>query len=205
MIKARHHWFYYPFFRLYSRYLPRWDFRAVNLHSDLKDKRLPVFMVGNHFSWWDGFLALHINMETFKRKFHIMMLEEQLENRMFLNKAGAYSIKRGSRSMIESLNYTNALLADAGNMVVMFPQGAIQSIHDQPQRFEKGWYRVIDRLHGPVQFIFYHALVDYYSHRKPTLNIFLYEYDYAGGTASDAEAAFNENFQKSLKVQTSYL
>lgn len=205
MIKARHHWFYYPFFRLYSRYLPRWDFREVNLHSDIEDRGLPVFMVGNHFSWWDGFLALHINMETFNRKFHIMMLEEQLEGRMFLNKAGAYSIKRGSRSMIESLNYTNELLTDPAHMVVMFPQGAIQSIHDQPQRFEKGWYRVIERLKTPVQFVFYHALVDYYSHRKPTLNISLYDYAYAGGSASDAEAAFNRFFQNSLEIQTSYL
>jgi len=201
MIKACHHWFYYRFFKLYSRYLPRWDFKTVAIHNTIPDRELPVFMVGNHFSWWDGFLALYINMETFRRKFHIMMLEEQLNTRMFLNKTGAYSIRRGSRSMVDSLRYTNELLTDPANMVVMFPQGEIRSIHDQPQRFEKGWYRIIERLEQPVQFVFYHALVDYFSHRKPSLHIYLYEYNYTEGNAQDAEDAFNGFFNQSLEEQ----
>ncbi|MCA1747958.1 MAG: hypothetical protein LC655_09695, partial [Bacteroidales bacterium] len=76
IIKARHHWFYYPFFKGYSRWLPRLDFRNVVYHSEVQDGGLPVLLIGNHFSWWDGFLALDINQRLFGRLFHIMMLEE---------------------------------------------------------------------------------------------------------------------------------
>jgi hypothetical protein len=51
------------------------------------------------------------------------MPEEQLATRMFLNKAGAFSIKPGSRSAIESLNYASSLLYEPENLVVVFPQG----------------------------------------------------------------------------------
>ncbi len=262
IIKARHHWFYYPFFKRYARYMTRMDFRKVNYRaawesSDAEDadyavdngmslasgdrqisrvasqdrpgpevaaredigerdiervaagrtvdKHLPVFMIGNHFSWWDGFIALNINQHYFRKKFHIMMLEEQLRDRMFLNKAGAYSLNKGHRSMVETFSYTRELLSDPGNLVVMYPQGKIYSIHDQPYVFEKGWYRIIERMEHPVQMVFYYALVDYFSHRKPTMNIYVYTHDYPYGGAARVEAAFNDRFRDALAIQRSCL
>ena len=166
---------------------------------------LPVFMIGNHFSWWDGFIALNINQQYFRKKFHIMMLEEQLRDRMFLNKSGAYSLNKGQRSMVETFSYTRELLSDPGNLVVMYPQGKIYSMHDQPYVFEKGWYRIIERMEQPVQMVFYYALVDYFSHRKPTLNIYVYTHDHPYGAADQVEAAFNDRFRDALAIQRSYL
>ena len=205
IIKARHHWFYYPFFKGYSMLLPRLDFRKVVYHAELEDRGLPVLMIGNHFSWWDGFLALQINQRLFGRRFHIMMLEEQLRERMFLNKTGAYSIRPGHRSMAETFAYTRELLSDAGNLVTMYPQGRIYSMHDQPFVFEKGWYRIIERMEQPVQMVFYFALVDYYSHRKPTLNMYVYANDRPYGGADKVEAAFKNRFGDALAIQRSYL
>jgi 1-acyl-sn-glycerol-3-phosphate acyltransferase len=185
--------------------MPLLDFKKVVYHTDVADRELPVFMIGNHFSWWDGFIALHINQKLFHRKFHIMMLEDQLRDRMFLNKAGAYSIRKGHRSMIETFNYTHLLLRDPQNMVVMYPQGKIYSLHDHPFTFEKGWYRIIEKLEQPVQIIFYHALVDYYSNRKPTLNIYVYSCDQETLGADQIEASFNSKFSRSLEIQKSYL
>lgn len=205
IIKARHHWFYYPFFRVYTRIMLARDFRKVVMHADIADKGLPVFMIGNHFSWWDGFIALYINMKLFRRRFHILMLEEQLKERMFLNKSGAYSIRKGHRSMVETFSYTRSILADPGNMVVMYPQGKIFSIHDHPFTFEKGWFRILEKLERPVQLIFYHALVDYYSWRRPTLNIYVYAHEYHGGGPEGIEGAFNALFDASMEKQRSYL
>jgi 1-acyl-sn-glycerol-3-phosphate acyltransferase len=261
IIKARHHWFYYPFFKGYARFMTRLDFRNVHYHAawdspgagnaasdgesgispvsgeqlfagdagqdmtgpaaaarknigelDIEpvvnqtvDKRLPVFMIGNHFSWWDGFIALNINQRYFRKKFHIMMLEEQLRDRMFLNKSGAFSLNKGHRSMVETFSYTRELLDDPGNLVVMYPQGKIFSMHDQPYVFEKGWFRIIERLEQPVQLVFYYALVDYFSHRKPTMNIYVYAHDPPYGGADRVEEAFNERFRDALALQRSYL
>lgn len=184
--------------------MPKIDFREVNYHGEPEDKGLPILMIGNHFSWWDGFFALNINQRNFHRKFHIMMLEEQLQQRMMLNKTGAFSIKKGSRSMVESLNYASELLEDKANMVVLFPQGSFQSIYDRPLIFEKGWFRIIEKASQPFQVIFFHALIDYFSHRKPTLHFYLYSHDHTGDDHDSFEAAFNTYYLQSLEKQKSY-
>jgi len=203
ILKARHHWFYYPFFQWYSRVMPKMDFREVHFHGKPEDKGLPILMIGNHFSWWDGFFALNINQVYFKRKFHIMMLEEQLKQRMMLNKTGAFSIKKGSRSMLESLNYAEELLSEPGNMLVLFPQGSFQSIYDRPLVFEKGWFRIIEKASQPVQVVFFHALIDYFSHRKPSLHFYLYTHDYHNDDHASFENAFNRYYIESIEKQKS--
>lgn len=201
MIKARHHWFYYPFFTWYSKWMPRKDFKRVVLHQRMEDKGLPVLMIGNHVSWWDGFLAHYINLQFFKRKPHVMMLEEQLKARMFLNKTGAYSIKKGSRSALESLRYSAAILTDPKNMVIMYPQGKIHSIYDHPLQFEKGWYRIFKYLEHPIQLVFYVAMFDFYASRKPELHIYLQDYAYEENNFSRMQADFNLFHESSINQQ----
>lgn len=203
IIKARHHWFYYPFFKWYSRRMPKKDFSQVGLHHQLVDRGLPILMLGNHTSWWDGFLAQYINLELFNRKLHIMMLEDQLEKRMFLNKTGAYSIKKGSRSAIESLHYTSGLLSDPGNLVILFPQGKIHSIMDHPVTFESGWHRIFRDLDQPIQVVFYITLFDFFSSRKPELHIYLYDYSYRGKSLEEMQSDFNRCLEASITKQKS--
>ena len=153
----------------------RWHFRKVTIHGGFNDRGLPVMLVGNHFSWWDGFIANLLNSRVFKRKFHVMMLEEELENRMFLNKAGAYSIRKGSRSVLESLNYTVEILDKNENLVVLYPQGVFESVYKYPVCFEKGIGSIFSRIPNKIHLVFYVALTDYFSHRKPSLQIYLKE------------------------------
>jgi len=201
ILKARHHWFYYPFFTWYSRRMPRRDFSRIEIHHTVKDNGDAILMIGNHVSWWDGFLAHYINQELFRRKIHIMMLEEQLEKRMFLNKAGAYSIRKGTRSALESLQYTAEILSDPGNMVVLYPQGRIHSISDLPVSFEKGWYRIFSYLSRPIRVIFYISLFDYFSSRKPELHLYVYDYDHRGKGVEEMENEFNRHIQQSIHQQ----
>jgi 1-acyl-sn-glycerol-3-phosphate acyltransferase len=201
IIKARHHWFYYPFFKWYSRWMTGRDFSRVELHHQLEDKGLPILMVGNHVSWWDGFLAQYINLELFNRKLHIMMLEEQLEKRMFLNKTGAYSIRKGGRSALESIKYTAEILSDPHHLAILFPQGSIHSITDLPVTFESGWYHLFRYLERPIQVVFFVTLFDYFSHRKPQLHIYLYMYDYEGKKLEEMENAFNDCILSSINIQ----
>lgn len=120
-----------------------------------------------------------------------MMLEEQLENRLFLNKAGAFSIKRGSRSVIESLHYASALLHDPENLVVVYPQGTISSIHRRPARFEKGVERIIDGASDKLMVLFYVALPDWYSEKKPGLTVRVIEYAARERSVTELEETYN--------------
>lgn len=173
----------------------------MTLHHSIEDRRLPILMIGNHISWWDGFLAQYINLELFHRKLYIMMLEEQLKERMFLNKTGAYSIKKGSRSALESLHYTAGILSDPRNLVILYPQGKIHSMMDLPVYFEAGWYRLFRYIDQPIQVVFYVTLFDFFSSRKPELNMYLYDYDYQGKSLEEMNRDFNECIQKSMNHQ----
>jgi len=179
------------------------DFSLVELHHSLEDKGMPVLMIGNHVSWWDGFFGQYINLELFDRKIHIMMLEEQLRQRMFLNKTGAYSIKKGDRSALESIRYTSEILSDPGNLVLLYPQGKIHSLYDFPLTFEEGWFRILKYLDQPIQMVFYVVLFDYYSNRKPELHIYLQDYLYQGRSHAETEAAFNQFLERSILTQKS--
>jgi len=201
IIRARHHWFFYPFFKRYSWWMPGWFFSTVRLHHNVEDRQLPVLMIGNHVSWWDGFLAEYINHKVFRRRYHVMMLEEQLKKRMFLNKTGAYSVRKGSKSALESIRYTAEILSDSGNMVILFPQGKIHSMTDLPVKFESGWYHLFRYLGNPVQVVFYVALFDFFSSRKPELDLYLYDYAYEGKSLEEVNEDFNACIRESIEHQ----
>jgi len=205
MIKARHHWFYVTFFKYYIRFMFRRHFRKVHVKVDLQESGKPVMLIGNHFSWWDGFFASYLNDRLFGRRIHVMMLEEQLRPRMFLNKAGAFSIKKQSHQMMESIRYTREILGDPNNLVTMFPQGSIHSMFDFPVHFEKGPVKILRGLEGQVQIVFMVALVDYFSHPKPTLTLAAREYD--PGEAidlKDMEETFNNYLQEMIREQKNH-
>ncbi len=203
MIKAKHNPFFIKFFRFYSRFMIERHFREVKIKGTYFEKERPVLLIGNHFSWWDGFIANYLNNLIFRRRFHIMMLEEQLEPRPFLNKAGAYSIRKKSRDIVESLNYTKGLLKDKNNIVVVYPQGEIQSLYNYPVKFQKGITSVLNDLKDEVDIVFMVALVDYFSHRKPALTLGLKVYK--GGNASDTDEmqeAYNKFMKQMVSEQT---
>lgn len=191
MIRARHIPFFVRFISFYSRNGIKRNFHSVEFDCSVDTANRPVLLIGNHFSWWDGFIAYRLNDLCLHKRFHVMMLEEQLENRLFLNKAGAFSIKRGSRSVIESLHYASALLHDPENLVVVYPQGTISSIHRRPARFEKGVERIIDGASDKLMVLFYVALPDWYSEKKPGLTVRVIEYAAMERSVTELEETYN--------------
>ncbi len=101
MIKPKYHPFMIWFFNHYTRINVERNFSKIKILKDFEDNDKAVLMIGNHFSWWDGFFAHYLNMKLLQRRFNVMMLENELKKRMFLNKIGAFSINKGSRSAIE--------------------------------------------------------------------------------------------------------
>jgi 1-acyl-sn-glycerol-3-phosphate acyltransferase len=203
MIKARHKRFWIWFIRSYIAINRRLCFRAVEIKGDtLVPAGKPVLIIANHFSWWDGFFLFLLNDRKLKRKFHIMMLEEQLKTRMFLNKVGAYSVNRSSRSLLQSLRYTSHLLSEVNNLVVLFPQGEIESQHKRELKFARGVDTILGQCAEKPAIIFTAAVTDWFSSKKPSVNIYMRDYHYNGDeTYRRIESDYNSFFQECRNQQ----
>jgi len=59
--------------------------------------------------------------------------------------------------------------------VLLFPQGQIESIHNQNIRFERGIEHVLKKTEGKVQVLFLVNLIDYFSNPKPGLYMYIRE------------------------------
>jgi len=110
---------------------------------------------------------------------------------MFLNKSGGYSVRKGSRSVIETIEYTAQLLNDKNNLVLIFPQGEINSIYTREIKFEKGTEHITVRSNGNFQMVFVVFLIDYFSEQKPSLYACLKEYDFQGSAVKNIETEYN--------------
>lgn len=196
--RASHHFFLYNFFRLYSVWKTKHCFHRVYLDCQYTEKGLPVLLISNHFSWWDGFWAVWLNEKVFHRLFWFMMLEEQLKKNMFLNKAGGYSVRKGTRSVAETINYTADLLSDSGNLVLIFPQGEISSMHTREFIFERGVGHIISRCGNPVHIVFVANLIDYFSSPKPGLYMYVQEYTGEDLSVKGLQDEYNRFFTKCL-------
>lgn len=205
MKKAQHHWFLYPFLQWYGWTRMKMHFHKIRMIGELERKELPVLLIANHFSWWDGFFISSFNQQKIGKRFHIMMEEKQLSENRFLNYGGVYSIRKNSRVVMESLQYTLELLRDKKNMVALFPQGKFESKYQHPLHFEKGLGWIMKKLPGEVQFIFMANQVEYFDSVNPQLFMHFGEYNYSGKTIDEIEEDYNqfhkECFNKNLTLK----
>ncbi len=192
MIKAHINKHYLYVFRRYIDFIMRSDFHEVKVIGEWKSEGRSSLIIGNHISWWDGFWGLYVNDLFLKKNMYCMMLEEQLAARKILTKMGAFSIKPGTRDVVESLSYAAALLDDTKNSVLMFPQGKINSRYNPNFGFERGIEKLIEMKPG-TQVLFFATFVDYFSNRKPTLFFYLKE-------MTDEDKDGNKNIQQIYQV-----
>ena len=200
MIKAKHHWFYSRFFNWYVPRILKSDFHTIEIDGKWSDVGKPALIIGNHISWWDGFWALYLNNLFLKKKFHAMMLEEQLRTRKFLSKTGAFSIDPGKRSMFETLEYTVQLLESPNNAVTVYPQGRIASMTSPLFEFGSAADRILKKS-PHVTVCFYAAFVDYFSERKPSLFFYLEQVDPKNVEAKGLAELYRDFYYRSVKNQ----
>jgi 1-acyl-sn-glycerol-3-phosphate acyltransferase len=192
MIRARHTEPWNSFFQYYVQRKMRQHFRGPEMHHPEKKPEKSVLLVGNHFSWWDGFFALEAAKRFFAKKIHVMMLEEELRPRRFLSYAGAFSIAPGNRAALESLRYAAGLLTDPENMVVVFPQGKMRPHWERPLHFQSGWTRILEMAKAEASLWFQAALPVYGSEPRPLLKIWLQAYpDHQSLDLQHIEDAYN--------------
>jgi 1-acyl-sn-glycerol-3-phosphate acyltransferase len=201
MIRAKHHFFIYPFFELYSLIKIKLNFSEVHILGELNLSNKALLIIANHISWWDGFWIVYLNLKKLHRRFHFMMLREQLEKNWYFKYAGGYSVEKKSRSIIESLEYTAGLLNNPRNMVLMFPQGEINSMQEQEIIFEKGIQRIMEKASGEVQIVFVANMIDYFSTPKPGLYMHIISYSGNLFDKNTLESEYNVFYRSAVNRQ----
>ena len=132
-----------------------------------------------------------------------MITEENYQKVWFLKYLGSFSVKKNSRSIIETLEYAGHLLDDPENLVLIFPQGKLYSGHVEQIQFEKGLMNLINTSSKTFQYIFAASFTDYFENRKPTVNCFLQEWEGAEFTSLQLiKSAFNKHYETSRQNQT---
>lgn len=154
-----------------GRYMDRF-FRRVYIHGTPGRGDYPVLILANHFSWWDGFIQYRLNREVFGRRLYVMMLEEQLRRHKIMNRCGCFSVRKNSRSILETLRYSAKLLENPANMVLIFPQGRIGSLFLRELDFESGAGYLGKLIGNDYRMVFNVNLIDYGPYKKPSLNIY---------------------------------
>jgi hypothetical protein len=105
-----------------------------------------------------------------------MMLEEQLKKHWYFQYTGGYSVKKNSREILKSIDYTIELLKTNENLVLMFPQGKIHSSHNTSIHFESGVQHIVAKCSDDSQIIFVANITDYFSDANPHLFIYVKTY-----------------------------
>ncbi|MGJ8739067.1 1-acyl-sn-glycerol-3-phosphate acyltransferase [Zobellia laminariae] len=193
MIRANHSKLWVRISKYYTKIFIGFFFGNVKYIGDYEEKGLPILMLSNHFSFYDGFIQILLNFKVFNRRFYFMMLEKELSKNMLLTKIGASSISKGKRSSLESLGYAVELLQDKENLFLFFPQGKIKSIYIREFTFEKGLLsHVLENVKNDFQLVFNINLINYGTNLRPDLCVY-YETQTinADTTAEDVEREFN--------------
>ncbi|NLF41900.1 MAG: glycerol acyltransferase [Bacteroidales bacterium] len=177
-------------------------FSGFVIKGDIPKVEGPILLIGNHFSWWDGFIAWEVNRKLFRKKFFILMLEDQLRKFSFFSYLGAFSIKKHSRDALESIRLGSEILASGNNLLVLFPQGEIASQHQAKLVFQSGWYRMLNENSTNPGLVFMVNLVDYFSAPKPSLTVYLKSYKWTDNDTTDhISNAFNDFYQECKQKQ----
>ena len=97
MLEPRQNWIVFKFFSWYINRIIKSDFQDLKFNKISIDSGRSILLLANHFSWWDGFVLFQINRLYFRKKFHVMITEENYQKVWFLKYLGSFSVKKNSR------------------------------------------------------------------------------------------------------------
>lgn len=204
MLAPRRNKIIYSFFSWLISRLIRRDFQKFDFNTVSFEQNRAILILSNHLSWWDGFWIFQINRIHFKKRFHVMITEENYQKVWFLKYLGCFSVKKNSRSVIQTLEYAGRLLDDPQNLVLIFPQGKLYSGHTDQIQFQKGLMSMINISSKKFQYIFSAIFVDYLEHRKASVTCYLEGWEGAEFTSLQLiKSAYNKHYEASRQQQSS--
>ena len=162
-------------------------FRAHHWHGNLDEVKGPVVLVANHFSWWDGlWVMLYLRQSPWQLA--VPMLQHQLDKRPFLRWWGAMPLKKG-RSLPGQVAHCLDACSQPHQLLLLFPQGQIASMHAPELVFEKGLLGKL--LQQGASCVFLYQSVEYGHRPRPEVHHFLRPAS-AKLVVEDAEAQYRQ-------------
>lgn len=121
------------------------------LHDSGGLPEMPVLIIANHVSWWDGFLLREVHRELRPRApLYVVMSESELRRFPIFRWMGALPLgpsPLAGRTLLDDLKRRLEERPDA--VIGYFPQGRIWPSHRRPLGFRRGGAWLAGRL-GPV-------------------------------------------------------
>ncbi len=171
MIQAQHRFWADIIFQPYLTWLFKRNFHEIQVlgkSPEIPDD-LPVLLLPNHSTWWDGFFVYLLSKKIFRRTPYLMMLEKQLSKYKFFSKIGAYSIEpENRRNIIESLGYTVELLNREMPIVSIFPQGQLVPWHTRPLGYKRGVEWILRKYGKPVAVLPLAIRTEFIGEKRPS-------------------------------------
>ena len=202
MIPAKHTWLAQSLFKVFVPGIITYHFRDFIIEEmpAIQADR-PLLILANHFSWWDGFTHYYLNMHYLQKRFHVMMLEEELKKRLFLRNVGAFSVNRGRKEVLTSLQYAGEILQKPDHMLLLFPTGQLQTLYAATFPFQKGLGRILEKAPANLQVLFSFILPEYGPYPRPALHAYLRVHEQSRPDLSALEQAFQEAYQDVVAKQ----
>ncbi|RZL37588.1 MAG: glycerol acyltransferase [Pedobacter sp.] len=167
MYLPRKNAFIFNCYSWYINYIINKNFCAFTNTKISINQNEAVLLLANRFSWWDGYMLFQLNKRVFKKQFHVLVSPEDYQNTKYLKYFGAFASTDKGKDLVETLNYAGELLDNPENLVLIFPQGKIKSIHVKQIAFEKGIMQILNASKKKFQIVFAVTLVDYFNNRHP--------------------------------------
>lgn len=110
---------------------------------------MPLVLVANHTSWWDGFLLRDVHRALRPRSpLLTAMSAAELDRHRFLRRLGAFSIdarRTGAvRGMLRDVRHACSLRPDT--TIAWFPQGCIRPAWRRPLGFRRGIELLLENI-----------------------------------------------------------
>ena len=131
-----------------------------------------------------------------------MVREDTTTNLRYLKYGGAFSVKKNSKNILESLDYAAELLSNPKNVVLIFPQGKLYSNFVNNIHFEKGVMKIIEQAEGKFQLIFAATFIQYFKHKKQSATVYLADQKYEGKNYEELKSAYQQYYDRTKLEQT---
>jgi 1-acyl-sn-glycerol-3-phosphate acyltransferase len=165
----------------WDRYL-QWKYQKsfASIHFNLTaaigrlDPQLPVILVPNHISWWDGFFCFEVQRGIRPGSgIFSLMLESELKKFPILRKIGCFGIEPGNPFSVRRAfeQFRDLVAVNPYRTLTFFPQGEISPLRRRPLGFQRG-IETLTRMTGRVQYVPVAIHIEPLNHEKPTAFVY---------------------------------
>ncbi|KHJ38582.1 acyltransferase [Pedobacter glucosidilyticus] len=149
-------------------------FNKMIIHDVALQNNSSYLLMCNHLGFWDGFWACYLSYYAINPKqrlhgFYFMILKKQLQKNPWMRFFGGFSIVPHSKTYIESMEYAAEILSKPGNLLMMYPQGNIESQYVRHIALKDGICKLLPMVKGKCQLLWSSNLTEYFESLKPSV------------------------------------